>query len=334
MDPRLVSANRRQTEMFQRAAALMTLPAEVLRIPYEGTTLPGYFVRASADDTPRAPVLLTGGYDGSCEELYFFNAAAALRRGYHVLAFDGPGQGEALLQQGFGHPGGLGERRWPRARLRLRASGCRLRAHRLGRAEPRRVPCSPGRERRAPHCRLGRRLRVLRLVRSLPGPATQTARHGLRRRLSPSPRGPRAALNVLARRPTAGWALRRGQHVHGVGTHLAYLDALRDFSMAGHAERITCPTWVCNAEGDDIGASAPQLVNALTVDKRLRALHRRGGRRGPLRGQCPHAVPRPVLRLAGRAAASLTGASSRRLTSPRACPGRRRRPARRVGQGR
>ncbi|MGB8384374.1 MAG: hypothetical protein WCG47_24565 [Dermatophilaceae bacterium] len=76
-------------------------------------------------------------------------------------------------------------------------------------------------------------------------------------------------LTMVARRPTAGWALRRGQHVHGVDTPLAYLDALRDYSLAGHAERISCPTWVCNAEGDDIGASAPQLVNALNVEKRF-----------------------------------------------------------------
>ena len=50
---------------------------------------------------PRATVILTGGYDGTAEELYFFNGAAALARGYHVLAFDGPGQGAALLQQGL-----------------------------------------------------------------------------------------------------------------------------------------------------------------------------------------------------------------------------------------
>jgi hypothetical protein len=29
-------------------------------------------------------------------------------------------------------------------------------------------------------------------------------------------------------------------------------------------EHIDCPTWVCDAQGDDISRSAPQLVSALT----------------------------------------------------------------------
>jgi hypothetical protein len=44
-------------------------------------------------------VILIGGYDGTCEELYVANGAAALARGYNVLAFDGPGQGSVLTHQ-------------------------------------------------------------------------------------------------------------------------------------------------------------------------------------------------------------------------------------------
>jgi hypothetical protein len=51
---------------------------------------------------------------------------------------------------------------------------------------------------------------------------------------------------------------------HGVRSPLGYLDVVRDFTLAGRAEQITCPTWVCNAENDDIGASAPELVARLT----------------------------------------------------------------------
>lgn len=76
-----------------------------------------------------------------------------------------------------------------------------------------------------------------------------------------------AVLRRLARKPTAGWALRRGMVVHGAPSPLAYLDSLREFTLRGHAERIACPTWVCNAEDDDIGASAPELINALTSPK-------------------------------------------------------------------
>ena len=40
-----------------------------------------------------------GGFDSTEEELYFSGGAAAARRGYHVLAFAGPGQGSALRDQ-------------------------------------------------------------------------------------------------------------------------------------------------------------------------------------------------------------------------------------------
>jgi pimeloyl-ACP methyl ester carboxylesterase len=77
-------------------------------------------------------------------------------------------------------------------------------------------------------------------------------------------------LHQLARKPTAGWALRRGMVVHGVDSPLAYFDTLRDFRLAEFAPAISCPTLVTHAEGDDIGASAPQLFDALTVtDKQL-----------------------------------------------------------------
>jgi hypothetical protein len=97
-------------------------------------------------------VILTGGYDGTAEELYFANCAAALAGGYNVLAFDGPGQGAALVQQGL----------------------------------------------------------VMRL---------------------------RRILQMLARKPTAGWALRRGQLVHGVGSPMDYLRALRPYSLKDHASK-------------------------------------------------------------------------------------------------
>jgi alpha-beta hydrolase superfamily lysophospholipase len=45
-------------------------------------------------------VILVNGYDGTAEELYFTNGAAALERGYDVLAFDGPGQGAMIIDHG------------------------------------------------------------------------------------------------------------------------------------------------------------------------------------------------------------------------------------------
>ena len=62
-------------------------------------TLPGDFFRASDDGAARPTVILTDGYDGTVEELYFSSAVAALGRGVQRLAFDGPGQGSVILEQ-------------------------------------------------------------------------------------------------------------------------------------------------------------------------------------------------------------------------------------------
>lgn len=93
LDRRLVCAYSAQADMFQHAIELMDVPGETIAIPFQDTILPGYFFCAAQDGQRRATVVLTGGYDGTAEELYFANGAAALVRGYNVLAFDGPGRG-------------------------------------------------------------------------------------------------------------------------------------------------------------------------------------------------------------------------------------------------
>lgn len=69
--------------MFAAALALMDAPAQAIEIPFEETTLPGYFFSVAADDRQRPTVILTGGYDGTAEELYVANGAAAVARGYN-----------------------------------------------------------------------------------------------------------------------------------------------------------------------------------------------------------------------------------------------------------
>ena len=87
--PALVrEAYRRHRDAFQRATAAMTRPPEPIAIPFEDTTLPGYF--CAVDETRRPLIISIGGYDSTAKESYFFNGAAALARGYHALIFDGP----------------------------------------------------------------------------------------------------------------------------------------------------------------------------------------------------------------------------------------------------
>jgi Prolyl oligopeptidase family len=104
------SAPERQGELWTRSRAawdravdLLPVPAERVQIPYEDTTLPGYFFRApDAQPGERRPlVVMNNGSDGATSHLGFSGGFGANDRGYHWLAFDGPGQQSALFQQGI-----------------------------------------------------------------------------------------------------------------------------------------------------------------------------------------------------------------------------------------
>ncbi|MET9359306.1 alpha/beta hydrolase [Streptomyces sp. NPDC006632] len=98
-DPEVALLSSASRSTFAAAAALFDSPVESVAIPYEDTTLPGYLFLVDDSGTARPTVVYTNGYDSTAEEAYFVIAAAALRRGYNVLAFDGPGQGAVLREQ-------------------------------------------------------------------------------------------------------------------------------------------------------------------------------------------------------------------------------------------
>ena len=73
---------------------------EPIAIPYEGTTLEGYWFRPPhAGDTPRPVVILNNGSDGPVTAMWSQGGAAAVERGWHAVTFDGPGQGAAWHRQ-------------------------------------------------------------------------------------------------------------------------------------------------------------------------------------------------------------------------------------------
>nr|WP_238404292.1 dipeptidyl aminopeptidase [Gordonia desulfuricans] len=72
-----------------------------LTIPYEDTTLPGWFLSpGDAGDEPRPTLVVVNGSDGSVSGLWSSAAHGALRRGYRVVMFDGPGQQSMLFEHG------------------------------------------------------------------------------------------------------------------------------------------------------------------------------------------------------------------------------------------
>ena len=100
-DPRILDLFRRSVACFDRALDLYELPVDRLDIPYEGTVLPGLFYRSDRDQAEKRPTLLLHtGYDGTLEELHP-KALAANRRGWNCLAFEGPGQGRVIREQGL-----------------------------------------------------------------------------------------------------------------------------------------------------------------------------------------------------------------------------------------
>lgn len=100
-DAAVAFLSRQVRETFAAAVALLDHPAEPVSIPFEGTRLTGYLFGSDDCGEPRPTLICRGGYDSALEEGYFTAAAAAVRRGYNCLAFDGPGPGSLLRDQGL-----------------------------------------------------------------------------------------------------------------------------------------------------------------------------------------------------------------------------------------
>ncbi|MGA2137098.1 MAG: alpha/beta fold hydrolase [Bryobacteraceae bacterium] len=262
---------------FRRAAALMDPSVEKVAIPYQQTLLHGYFLRAAAGGEPSPTLILNGGYDSTAEECYFWNAVAALRRGYHCLIFDGPGQGATLLEDRLPFRpdweaviGPVVD--WlagqqcvdPRRIGIIGLSFGGYLALRAASGEPRLAACvaDPGEfslleifQARIPRF----------LAKDLP--ALRGLGGALLRRI----------LSSQLRKPTAGWALRRGLFVHGAPDLEDYLRQAAAYTLAGREGEIRCPTLICHAEDDDIGVSARRVYDVLTCEKEFLAFRRSEG---------------------------------------------------------
>lgn len=100
-DPRIISVAKKSRETFIKAAQLSETPIIPVEIPFEGTTLPGYLCLVDKRGIKRPLLIVHSGFDGTAEELYFATAFFALKRGYNVLLFEGPGQGRVIREQGL-----------------------------------------------------------------------------------------------------------------------------------------------------------------------------------------------------------------------------------------
>jgi len=274
VDERFRSSSRKQTETFRKGAALLDLPPDIVQIPYDKTTLPGYFYRVAADGVARPTVILVDGYDGTVEELYFANTVAALERGYNVLAFDGPGQGSVILEQGIAFRPDWENVVTPVVDFALtlpEVDASRLVLHgwsfggylapRAATAEHRLAACISD---SGPYD-----LYEASIAR-VPGVLAKQLSDG---------QGGRAGWNKIAlkilqealestmKKASAGWALRRNLWVHGLTDPLEFFRLAPQYTLKGREQLIQCPTFVCGTEGDDLSALAKTFADRLVCPK-------------------------------------------------------------------
>lgn len=269
----LTRGSAAEVEALQRAVALWEPAAQWLEIPFEGASLPGIFVRArgAAAGEPRPTVICTDGYDGTIGEMFVAHGPAAYERGHHVLLFDGPGQGRALIRDG----------------LPLRPDWETVvgavvdHALTLPGVDPARLVLSGWSfgGLLAPRA-AGREHRIAALVAD-PGQWDQRA--GLLARLplsdeqkaafpevDPSVLDPMAAwLDAPDTDPMLVWRLRdRGMLVHGTESLYETLAEMCRFTVSDVAADIACPTLLTMNDGDPASADARVLFDALTVERK------------------------------------------------------------------
>jgi dipeptidyl aminopeptidase/acylaminoacyl peptidase len=102
-DPDRMPTYRRVLDLAQRAFESRDPQVHRVAIPYQGTTLPGYFSPAPASALNQAPaIVLVNGLDSTKEHMYTSSHWAELNaRGVSCLMLDQPGTGEALRLQGL-----------------------------------------------------------------------------------------------------------------------------------------------------------------------------------------------------------------------------------------
>ncbi|MGV9801011.1 alpha/beta hydrolase family protein [Mycobacterium sp. NPDC003449] len=263
-DPRVLATWERGVRCFRDALALSAFRSRRVGIPYAGIELEGYFIAGGEGDEPRPTLLAHGGFDSTVEEMYFTAAAAAVRRGWNCLIFEGPGQGAALRREGLPFRGDWEAVVTPTVDYALA----------LPEVDPSQVallgmsmggflaPRAAAFEHRLAACVAFDGIydfgAALRQVASSAGDGS-----------------PDDLDSLLSRRhelPTnLKWLLSNAVWTFGTDRGDELRSMTSGYTMAGIADRITCPTLVCDGEEDEFATTgqAQQLYDALTCDKEL-----------------------------------------------------------------
>jgi dipeptidyl aminopeptidase/acylaminoacyl peptidase len=265
-DPRITGFSRSARACFEQALALTSLAVERVAIPYEGRELPGYFYRADEAGARAATLIVHTGYDGTQEELRA-TAMAATTRGINCLTFEGPGQGAVIREQGLGF------------RPDWEAVVTPVVDHVLGlpRVDPDRIallgisfggylaPRAAAFEHRLAACIANGGVFDFMAPRLPGGMSRQAAIDWVRS----DPGGTDEMMRALMDASTdSRWGIENGMFTFRASSPAGYFLKALDYTLAGVAEKITCPTLVVDSEGDQwYPGQARQLFDALTCDK-------------------------------------------------------------------
>ena len=100
-DPRRAISWKKNIETFYRGLDTLGVRYERIDVPYGAHHLNALYFPGPSGSEKRPLIVICGGFDSTLEELYFVLVAAGLERGYSVLAYEGPGQGSIIREQGL-----------------------------------------------------------------------------------------------------------------------------------------------------------------------------------------------------------------------------------------
>jgi dienelactone hydrolase len=101
-DRKALDAYRTGVDCFHQFVTHTDTKIEIVEVPFEGQSLPGYFVHAQNAAAARTPcVVFFDGLDVTKEIQYVAGVPDLVKRGISVLVMDGPGTGEAIRFRGM-----------------------------------------------------------------------------------------------------------------------------------------------------------------------------------------------------------------------------------------
>jgi pimeloyl-ACP methyl ester carboxylesterase len=264
-DPRILVTWGNSRATFRQAIKLMDTPVEEVLIPYEGTFLPGYFYQPNVSHQPRPTLIVHGGYDSTGEELYFMIAAAAIQRGYACLTFEGPGQGALIREQHVPFRPDWEQVVTPvvdallmRPEVdpaRIALMGISLGGYLAPRAAAfeHRLAALIADDGLYSY-QFSEKARTVTRIADLFGRAI----------------GQYVLKKVMQRNTGIRWAIENGMFTFQVSSIWDLVEATESWSLSAVANKITCPTLVCEAEKDHFFAGQPKMLyEALTCPKTL-----------------------------------------------------------------